>query len=159
MVRGHAGGSGKKFSFGEMAVSRCAVQFGEGPVGHGYVPGRDCRKAELVAAFDALLQDERRQAGLLEAFVAPLEAELVAREWTTAGPGQVVALDGELPSPPSLLNAGGLRHRADAGRSRHAGLPEPGDQPGRYGSDLALPLQLPPRGGSRGGVRDRRLGR
>src|SRR4051794_4784133 len=59
MVRGRAGGTGCRFNLGEMTVTRCAVRIvgdrdgdgGGGTVGHGYVQGRDRRKAELVAAF------------------------------------------------------------------------------------------------------------
>src|SRR5215475_7026550 len=57
MVRGRAGGTGQPFNLGEMTVTRCAVQLDQAEiVGFGYVGGRDARRAELVAAFDALLQ-------------------------------------------------------------------------------------------------------
>jgi alpha-D-ribose 1-methylphosphonate 5-triphosphate synthase subunit PhnG len=57
MVRGRAGGTGQPFNLGEMTVTRCAVQLDNAQiVGFGYVGGRDTRRAELVAAFDALLQ-------------------------------------------------------------------------------------------------------
>ena len=40
-----------------MTVTRCAVQLENAKiVGFGYVGGRDPQRAELVAAFDALLQ-------------------------------------------------------------------------------------------------------
>jgi alpha-D-ribose 1-methylphosphonate 5-triphosphate synthase subunit PhnG len=57
MVRGRAGGTGQPFNLGEMTVTRCAVQLTElDVVGFGYVSGRNFQQAELVAAFDALLQ-------------------------------------------------------------------------------------------------------
>src|SRR5262245_32656923 len=57
MVRGRAGGTGQPFNLGEMTVTRCAVQLDNAEiVGFGYVGGRDPQRAELVAAFDALLQ-------------------------------------------------------------------------------------------------------
>src|SRR5215831_6668492 len=57
MVRGRAGGTGQPFNLGEMTVTRCAVQLSNAEiVGFGYVGGRDPHRAELVAAFDALLQ-------------------------------------------------------------------------------------------------------
>ena len=57
MVRGRAGGTGQPFNLGEMTVTRCAVQLENAKiVGFGYVGGRDPQRAELVAAFDALLQ-------------------------------------------------------------------------------------------------------
>ena len=128
-----------------MTVSRCGLRFGDAPVGHGYVAGKDRRKAELVAALDALLQDESRQPGcwrpnlwpgngLRPAGVPPprsislpwcvatndvhrpasrirgprarLAVRVCAILAAMAEPGQIVALDGELPSPPSSLNAG-----------------------------------------------------
>lgn len=78
MVRGRMGGSGRRFNLGEMTVTRCALRTAEGTVGHGYVQGRDKRKAELVAAFDALLQDPGRREALVEAVVEPLAAEQAA---------------------------------------------------------------------------------
>ncbi|MEX2482588.1 MAG: phosphonate C-P lyase system protein PhnG [Gammaproteobacteria bacterium] len=56
MVRGRAGGTGSPFNFGEMTVTRCAVRLSDGTTGHCYAAGRDGRKAELAAIFDALLQ-------------------------------------------------------------------------------------------------------
>jgi len=80
MVRGRAGGSGRRFNLGEMTVTRCSVQAAGGAVGHAYVAGRDRRKAELAARFDALLQDPERQSELLEGVIAPLaEAQAAAR--------------------------------------------------------------------------------
>ena len=73
MVRGRMGGTGRRFNLGEMTVSRCSVRIGTA-IGHGYVAGRDRRKAELVAIFDALLQDERCRELLLEQLIRPLAA-------------------------------------------------------------------------------------
>lgn len=59
MVRGQAGGSGKPFNLGEMAVTRCALQLvDEQPtvVGHAYVQGRNKAHAEQAALVDALMQ-------------------------------------------------------------------------------------------------------
>ncbi len=78
MVRGRTGGTGRRFNLGEMTVSRCSVRIGD-HVGHGYVAGRDRRKAELVASFDALLQDEARQEVLLAALISPLAAARAAQ--------------------------------------------------------------------------------
>ena len=60
MVRGRAGGTGNPFNFGEMTVTRCAVRLSDGTTGHCYTAGRDGRKAELAALFDALLQGAAR---------------------------------------------------------------------------------------------------
>jgi alpha-D-ribose 1-methylphosphonate 5-triphosphate synthase subunit PhnG len=83
MARGRAGGTGKRFNLGEITVTRCAVQSADGHIGHGYVAGRDRRKAELVASFDALLQAESRRTALLERVVEPLaNAQAEARAAT-----------------------------------------------------------------------------
>ncbi len=72
MARGRAGGTGQRFNLGEITVTRCAVQSAEGHVGYGYVAGRDKRRAELVASFDALLQAPVRRQELLQRVVEPL---------------------------------------------------------------------------------------
>lgn len=74
MVRGRAGGTGRRFNVGEMTVTRAAVEAPDGVVGHGYVKGRDKRHAELAARFDALLQDPRRRPVLMERVIEPLAA-------------------------------------------------------------------------------------
>ena len=56
MVRGRAGGTGNPFNLGEMTVTRCAIRLDSGVTGHCYAAGRDRRKVELAAVFDALLQ-------------------------------------------------------------------------------------------------------
>ena len=73
MLRGRIGGNGDPLNFGEATVTRCAVRVGE-RLGVGYALGRDRRKAELIAVFDALLQDPSQQAQLQHAVVDPLAA-------------------------------------------------------------------------------------
>jgi len=73
MARGRAGGSGQRFNLGEVTVTRCSVRTAEGQIGHGYVTGRDKRKAELVASFDALLQAPDRHPGLMARVITPLD--------------------------------------------------------------------------------------
>jgi len=73
MVRGRAGGTGQPFNLGEMTVTRCAVRLDNSPiVGFGYIGGRDPPRAELVAAFDALLQVGERSAYLQSNVIDPL---------------------------------------------------------------------------------------
>ncbi len=62
MVRGRAGGSGAAFNLGEMTVTRCVVTARDSVSGAridgiACVAGRDPRRAELVARFDAAFQD------------------------------------------------------------------------------------------------------
>ncbi len=80
MVRGRAGGDGAPFNLGEMTVTRCVVRLTDGTMGHGYVAGRDRRRAELAAVFDALLQDPATHPAVMRSLVVPVEAELAAAE-------------------------------------------------------------------------------
>jgi alpha-D-ribose 1-methylphosphonate 5-triphosphate synthase subunit PhnG len=80
MVRGRSGGTGPKFNLGEMTVTRCVVRLAGGTMGHGYVAGRDRRRAELAAVFDALLQDPATHPAVMRSLVVPVEAELAAAE-------------------------------------------------------------------------------
>src|SRR5260370_35612844 len=83
MVRGRIGGTGQPFNLGEMTITRAAVQLIDGSgratcAGFGHVAGRAPRKAELVALFDALLQDPARHAAISGALVAPLAEKQTA---------------------------------------------------------------------------------
>jgi alpha-D-ribose 1-methylphosphonate 5-triphosphate synthase subunit PhnG len=71
MTRGRIGGTGELFNLGEITVSRCSVRSSSARIGTGYVLGRNGRHAELVAIFDALIQDE--QAPFAEALLDDLE--------------------------------------------------------------------------------------
>lgn len=79
MLRGRVGGTGDAFNLGEASVTRCALRLGGGSLGVGYTLGRDRRKAELVALFDALLQDAARAGPLLREVVEPLREAQAAR--------------------------------------------------------------------------------
>jgi alpha-D-ribose 1-methylphosphonate 5-triphosphate synthase subunit PhnG len=79
MLRGRIGGTGDVFNLGEASVTRCALRMGAGALGVGYALGRDRRKAELMAIFDALLQDPARQAGILRELVEPLAGQQAAQ--------------------------------------------------------------------------------
>lgn len=72
MLRGRVGGSGAPFNLGEATITRCALRLADGQVGVGHVLGRDKRKAELVALFDALLQEPAYRERLQPDLLAPL---------------------------------------------------------------------------------------
>ncbi len=86
MVRGRAGGTGARFNLGEMTVTRCALRLtgdgagAAGTVGIAYLAGRDPRRAELAALFDALLQEPARQAEIERDVIAPLAAAQAERQ-------------------------------------------------------------------------------
>lgn len=72
MLRGRVGGTGNPFNLGEASVVRCAVRLGDGPLGVSYALGRDKRRAELAALFDALLQDPQHHDELQRTVISPL---------------------------------------------------------------------------------------
>ncbi len=81
MLRGRVGGTGDAFNLGEASVTRCALRVGSGALGVGYALGRDKRKAELIAIFDALLQEGDHHAHIQRTVVAPLaERQLAQRD-------------------------------------------------------------------------------
>ena len=81
MLRGRVGGTGNPFNLGEASVVRCAVRLGNGPLGVAYALGRDKRRAELAAVFDALLQDPQHHDDLQSKLIEPLAtAQAQARD-------------------------------------------------------------------------------
>lgn len=74
MLRGRTGGTGDRFNLGELTVTRCSLRLDNGAIGHGYAAGRDRRKSELVALFDALLQGDDGYADRLAAAIDAWEA-------------------------------------------------------------------------------------
>ena len=72
MLRARVGGTGNPFNLGEASMVRCAVRLGDGPLGVGYVLGRNKRQAELVALCDALLQDPQHHDRLHGLLIEPL---------------------------------------------------------------------------------------
>jgi len=84
LVRGRAGGTGERFNLGEITITRCSARVqttAEGfHVGHAYILGRDRRKAELCALFDALCQDGQRLPAIERHLLAPLAQAKSARE-------------------------------------------------------------------------------
>ncbi len=78
MVRGRAGGNGRRFNLGEMTVTRCSLRMDNGTIGQAYVAGRDRRRAELAAAFDGLLQTPSRHDDIQSRVIAPLAMKYLA---------------------------------------------------------------------------------
>lgn len=85
MLQGRIGGAGRPFNVGEMTMTRAAVQLldaagGVSQTGFGHVAGRSARHAELVALFDAMLQDPARHAAIAAQVIEKLAAEQQARK-------------------------------------------------------------------------------
>lgn len=79
MVRARAGGTGQRFNLGEMTMTRCSLRLASGTVGHGFIAGRDRRKAELAALFDALMQEPAYRERMEACLIGPSEAAERAR--------------------------------------------------------------------------------
>jgi alpha-D-ribose 1-methylphosphonate 5-triphosphate synthase subunit PhnG len=75
MLRGRTGGTGDAFNLAEATVTRCALRVGASALGVGYTMGRDRRKAELIAIFDALLQGEELRAKVMNEVIEPLASQ------------------------------------------------------------------------------------
>ncbi len=75
MVQARTGGTGQRFNLGEMTVTRCTVKTETGFIGCGFVMGGDHRHVELVALFDALLQDARYRSPLMKSVISVLESD------------------------------------------------------------------------------------
>jgi alpha-D-ribose 1-methylphosphonate 5-triphosphate synthase subunit PhnG len=98
MVRGRIGGNGQPFNFGEMTMTRAAVQLLDAAgnvncTGFGHVAGRSARRAELVALFDALLQDPARHDALANTVVEPLAASQAAAKAAQAAKAMASKVD------------------------------------------------------------------
>ena len=78
MLKGRISGSGAPFAAGEMTVTRAAVRLSNGAVGFGYVGGRHPRQAEIVAAIDAIGQNDDRRQEIQDSIISPLEREAEA---------------------------------------------------------------------------------
>ncbi|HPU50126.1 MAG TPA: phosphonate C-P lyase system protein PhnG [Burkholderiaceae bacterium] len=76
MLRARIGGTGDPFHLGEASVTRCSVRIHGGHTGTGYVLGRQRRKAELVALFDALLMEPDNRSDLERSLLRPLRERL-----------------------------------------------------------------------------------
>lgn len=76
MVRGKVGGDGARFNLGELPVTRAALRIEGGPVGIGYVAGRNDEHAELAALADAMAQSSEWRDRLEEGVLSPLVQQL-----------------------------------------------------------------------------------
>ncbi|MDN3516425.1 phosphonate C-P lyase system protein PhnG [Aquisalimonas lutea] len=80
MVRGRAGGTGRQFHLGEVAVTRAAVCLPDGTAGYGYVLGQRSRHAELAACFDAMAADGSWAAEVQRAVLDPAARHVEAED-------------------------------------------------------------------------------
>lgn len=79
MLKAQSCGNGQPFHFGEIPLSRSAVNIA-GKVGHGYVQGRSTSHALHMAICDALLQDDASRETLEQTLLAPIIQGLNNRE-------------------------------------------------------------------------------
>lgn len=75
MIRARTGNSGGRFNLGEMTVTRCTVNVGQGVMGHAFIGGLSHEHARMAAVFDALLQLSDWSDTLRRRLVIPLQKE------------------------------------------------------------------------------------
>jgi len=90
LLRGRIGGTGAPFNFGEATMTRCTVRLGDdGPLGFGYVLGRDRRHAEIAAIFDALMQQGDARARAHVDALATAQAERARQQGAESATSKV----------------------------------------------------------------------
>lgn len=79
MIQARAGGSGRRFNFGEMTMTKCIVELDDGIMGHAYVAGSDPAHAEIAAVFDAVLQAGSNAQSVMKDIIEPLSRKQMDR--------------------------------------------------------------------------------
>jgi len=82
MVQARAGGSGQRFNFGEMTMTKCIVELADGTHGHSYIAGSDPQHAEIAAVLDAVLQTCDAEKAVMDEIIAPLARRQAGRRHT-----------------------------------------------------------------------------
>ncbi len=91
MLRGRIGGDGAPFNVGEATISKAVIELDDGTRGYGQCLGRDAKKAELAALFDALWhQDEPRVEALV---LKPIRDALALKRQTQAAETAATKVD------------------------------------------------------------------
>ena len=93
MVQARAGGTGERFNFGEMTVTRCVLRLRSGRTGVAYVQGRSRRRAELAALADAMLQDPELADAVRDGLIAPVAAHLTSESERSARKAQATRVE------------------------------------------------------------------
>ncbi len=79
-IQARMGGTGNRFFAGDTTLTRAVVRLAvSGTLGYSYLLGRNKHHAEQCAVIDALLQEPEHFHTLMEALIAPLEAEREAK--------------------------------------------------------------------------------
>ena len=91
MIEARAGGTGRRFNFGESTVTRCVVRVGD-TLGFSYALGHDRRKALLAAVADALLQGKEATA-IQSQLIAPLAEKQAAAQLTASRKAAATKVD------------------------------------------------------------------
>lgn len=91
MLRARVSRSGDRFNVGEVPITRCALRLccdvpvdggadeSEGPIGVGYVLGRDPQRAWWIATIDALMQHPDQAGDVRASVLQPLAVENAER--------------------------------------------------------------------------------
>jgi alpha-D-ribose 1-methylphosphonate 5-triphosphate synthase subunit PhnG len=76
MLRGRTGGAGSPFNVGEATVTRCLVVTEAGTEGAAYHLGRDTKRAEKAALFEALAREPTWREPVEAALLTPVRERL-----------------------------------------------------------------------------------
>jgi alpha-D-ribose 1-methylphosphonate 5-triphosphate synthase subunit PhnG len=93
MVQARAGGTGERFNFGEMTVTRCVLRLRSGRTGVAYVQGRSRRRAELAALADAMLQDPELAESVMNGLIGPVAAQRSSESERSARKAQATKVE------------------------------------------------------------------
>ena len=91
MLRGRIGGDGAPFNLGEATVPKSVIELVDGTRGYGQCLGRNPRKAELVAVFDALWQQDEARVEALA--LKPIRKALALARQTQAAQTAATKVD------------------------------------------------------------------
>jgi alpha-D-ribose 1-methylphosphonate 5-triphosphate synthase subunit PhnG len=91
MLRGRIGGDGAPFNVGEATVSKAVIELENGIRGYGQCLGRENRKAELAAVFDALWQQDPHR--IEELVLAPARAKRESLRYAQAAQTAATKVD------------------------------------------------------------------
>jgi alpha-D-ribose 1-methylphosphonate 5-triphosphate synthase subunit PhnG len=93
MLRGRTGGGGDPFNVGEATVTRCLIVTEAGTEGAAYHLGRDQRRAEKAALFEALAREPSWRERVETVLLAPVRERLAQERRIQAAKAAATRVD------------------------------------------------------------------
>ena len=93
MLRGRVGGAGAPFNMGEATVTRCFIVTEAGTEGAAYHLGRDLKKAEKAALFEALAREAPWRERVEKALLHPVRERLAFEQAAEAASAAATRVD------------------------------------------------------------------